>query len=96
MSLFKKKHNDIPRISLEECVPVLRCSICTGEQVAGFRDKETGRFEEVMLLRTPRDLEVFRSVYGITGEIENLFFLELDDLQGGKLIEHPYRSLMHI
>ena len=24
--------------------PVLRCSICNGEQVAGFRDKTTGAF----------------------------------------------------
>jgi hypothetical protein len=26
------------------CSPVLRCSICTGEQVAGFRDNATGKF----------------------------------------------------
>lgn len=37
-----------------------------------------------------------KMIENITGEIENLFFLELDDLQGGKLIEHPYRSLIHI
>ena len=43
------------------------------EQVAGFRDKETGRFEEVMLLRTPEDLEAFRQKYGITGEIEKIY-----------------------
>ncbi len=27
---------------------VLRCSICTGEQVAGFKDLDTGHFEEIM------------------------------------------------
>ena len=54
-------------------VPVIRCSICTGEQVAGFRDPATGRFEEVMLLRTPDDLEAFRQQYGITGEIEKIY-----------------------
>ena len=53
--------------------PAIRCSICTGEQVAGFRDQETGRFEEVMLLRTPQDLEAFRKQYGITGEIEKIY-----------------------
>ena len=26
-------------------VPVIRCSICTGEQVAGFKDLSDGRFE---------------------------------------------------
>ena len=53
--------------------PVIRCSICTGEQVAGFRRADTGRFEEVMLLRTPEDLEAFRASYGIEGEIEKIY-----------------------
>ena len=52
--------------------PVIRCSICTGEQVAGFR-KEDGRFEEVMLLRSPADLEAFKEAYGIRGEIEKIY-----------------------
>ena len=52
--------------------PVIRCSICTGEQVAGFR-RADGRFEEVMLLRSPADLEAFRAQYGIRGEIEKIY-----------------------
>lgn len=52
--------------------PVIRCSICTGEQVAGFRNPD-GHVEEVMLLRTPEDLEQFRKRYGITGEIEKIY-----------------------
>ena len=48
-------------------------SICTGEQVAGFRDPATGHVEEVMLLRTPEDLEQFRKRYGIDGEIEKIY-----------------------
>lgn len=53
----------------EKSRPVLRCSICNGEQVAGFKDRETGRFEEVMLIRNDSDLEQFRREYGISGEI---------------------------
>ena len=49
--------------------PVIRSSICTGEKVAGFRDLRTGRFTEIMLIRTPGDLEEFRRLYGI-GERE--------------------------
>lgn len=45
--------------------PVLKCSICTGEQVAGFQELSTGRIEEVMLIRTPRDLAAFRTRYGL-------------------------------
>ena len=29
--------------------PVIKASICNGEQVAGFKDIHTGKFEEVML-----------------------------------------------
>lgn len=53
--------------------PAIRCSICTGEQVAGFRDSETGRFEEVMLLRSAEDLEWFKQNYGISSEIEKIY-----------------------
>ena len=57
----------------EKKTPVIRCSICTGEQVAGFRDRETGRFEEVMLIRSEADLRDFREQYGITGEIQRIY-----------------------
>lgn len=45
--------------------PVIRCSICTGEQTAGFKDIRTGRFEEVMLIRDQKDLDTFKEMYGI-------------------------------
>ena len=44
---------------------VLKCSICTGEQVAGFQDIYSGRFEEVMLIRGETDLQHFKQQYGI-------------------------------
>lgn len=57
-----------------ECFePAIRCSICTGEQVAGFRDRKTGAFREVMLLRGERDLETFRQTYGVSGEIKKFY-----------------------
>jgi hypothetical protein len=45
--------------------PAIRCSICTGEQVAGFRSKRTGQFREVTLIRTPKDLEGFKKDFGV-------------------------------
>lgn len=45
--------------------PVLRCSICTGEQVAGFKDVQSGKFTEIMLIRSEGDLEEFLRVYGV-------------------------------
>lgn len=46
-------------------IPVVRSSICTGEQVAGFKDTASGRFTEVMLVRTDADLRAFLRQYGI-------------------------------
>lgn len=46
--------------------PVIRASICTGEQVAGFKDIHTGKFSEVMLIRTAGDLEEFLETYDIS------------------------------
>ncbi len=50
--------------------PVIRASICTGERTAGFRNLQTGKFTEVMLVRTEADLREFRRLYGLgDGEI---------------------------
>ena len=55
--------------------PALRCSICTGEQVAGFQDLHTGHFIEVQLIRSPQELQAFRSRYGISADcpIEKIY-----------------------
>ena len=55
--------------------PALRCSICTGEQVAGFQDLHTGHFTEVQLIRSPQELQSFRSRYGIPADcpIEKIY-----------------------
>ena len=45
--------------------PVIHCSICTGEQAAGFKDLKTGKFTEIMLIKTPGDLEKFKTMYGL-------------------------------
>ena len=53
--------------------PALRCSICTGEQTAGFRDLETNRFEEVMLVRNEGDLQEFCRQYGVEGPVRKIY-----------------------
>lgn len=50
-------------------IPVIRSSICTGEQVAGFKDPVSGKFEELMLIRDGKDLSEFLSRYQV-GENE--------------------------
>ncbi len=46
-------------------IPVIRSSICTGEQVAGFKDTVSGKFEELMLLRNDRDFQEFLRQYQV-------------------------------
>ena len=45
--------------------PILRKSICTGETTAGFKDLNTGKYLEVMLIRGEKDLEQFMREYGL-------------------------------
>ena len=73
--LFKHKKNSVEKKSYDKDhkKPVLKCSICTGEQVAGFQDIKTGKFEDIMLVRSPRDLETFKETYEITGEITKIY-----------------------
>ena len=73
MALFRKEKNKYPKFPDGDYVPVLKCSICNGEQVAGFQDIHTGTFEEVMLIRDSEDLAEFRSLYGIEGTIEKIY-----------------------
>ena len=49
MGLFKKKIVK-KTYDREHMKPVIRASICTGEEVAGFKDIRTGKIEEIMLI----------------------------------------------
>ena len=52
--------------------PVLRCSICTGEQTAGFQERDSGKFHEVQLIRTPQELQEFLDRVGLQ-DIEKIY-----------------------
>ena len=47
MGLFRKK-TVTKTYDKENKKPVIKASICNGEQVAGFKDIHTGKIEEVM------------------------------------------------
>ncbi len=68
MGLFKKKFV-AKSYDNKNMKPVIKASICNGEQVAGFKDMNTGKIEEVMLIKTPEDLASFKNMYGINEEI---------------------------
>ena len=66
MNLFNFSHSQYAFDSDKE-KPVIRASICTGEQVAGFKYKTTETFHEIMLIRNEKDLEKFKKTYGVEG-----------------------------
>ena len=69
MGLFKKK-TIVKTYDKDNKKPVIKASICNGEQVAVFKDIRTGKIEEIMLIKGQADLETFKKMYGIDEEIE--------------------------
>jgi len=65
--MFGKKKSVIPQIPYnpETQRAVLKCSICNGEQVAGFKDKATGKFTEVCFIRDDKELDAFMELYDL-------------------------------
>ena len=67
MKLFgrrKAKEADL-QFNPETQYAVIRSSICTGEKVAGFKNKTDGHFTEVMLILSPVDEKEFKETYGV-------------------------------
>lgn len=65
MFFSKRKKPAISSYDKDGKIPVIRSSICTGEQVAGFRDPVSGKFEELMLIRDGRDFQEFLRQYQV-------------------------------
>ncbi|MBO5030770.1 MAG: aspartate dehydrogenase [Lachnospiraceae bacterium] len=63
--MFFDKKIKVEPYNKEKQKPIIRASICNGEQVAGFRDKATGIFTEVMLIKNDKDMNYFLKKYNI-------------------------------
>lgn len=61
----RKKQQSVPPYDKTGKIPVIRSSICTGEQVAGFKDPVSGKFQELMLIRGQDDFQSFLRRYQI-------------------------------
>jgi len=74
MGLFGKKKKDYPAMPDGDYDPVLRCSICTGEQVLCARERTTGKLLEIMLVKSPAELDAFCAANSISKEqIEKIY-----------------------
>ena len=63
---WKKKTPAPPAYPPEEYEPVIRSSICTGEKVACMRNRQSGRMQEIMLIRTQVELDSFCRQYQLS------------------------------
>jgi len=65
--IFNRKKEVKPEVEYDPdtMIPVIRSSICTGEKVAGFKNKKDGHFTEVMLIANPGDEKRFKDMYGL-------------------------------
>ena len=64
-NFLKKQEAPVIEFDKEKQRAILKCSICNGEQVAGFKDIQTGHFTEVMLIRNATDLDQFMEMYDL-------------------------------
>ncbi len=67
---FRRK--ETKKLDLNGRTPLIRCSICTGEQTGGYRINDTGEFVEVMKLSSQSDFEEFFRMCG-TDQIERIY-----------------------
>ncbi|HBA96893.1 MAG TPA: aspartate dehydrogenase [Lachnospiraceae bacterium] len=65
-SFFKKQQVEPYDKSSQK--PVIHASICTGEKVAGFKEIQTGKFHDIMVIRNDSDLQTFMQKYNVAKE----------------------------
>lgn len=64
--MFFHRKKSVPAFDKAGKMPVLRTSICTGEQTAGFKDEITGKYYDIMLIRSDADLRDFLETYDVS------------------------------
>lgn len=71
---FRKKKEKIQTLEYDRKkeTPVLRCSICTGEKVAGFQNIQNGKIRDIMLIKSEQDVEKFKMMCGVS-ELKKIY-----------------------
>ncbi len=60
-----KSSKEVVTYDKENWKPVMRCSICNGEKVAGLKNIRTGEFRGGTLIKDEKDLKNFMKKYGV-------------------------------
>lgn len=70
--MFGRKKETKLSYDKENETPAVKSSICTGEKTAGFIDSRTGKYRDVMLIKSSADLEEFKRLCGVD-EIKTIY-----------------------
>ena len=70
--MFGKKKTETHTYDKENETPAVKSSICTGEKTAGFIDNRTGKYHDVMLIKSEADLAEFKRMYGVD-EVKTIY-----------------------
>ena len=65
MNVCKRKKPTAVPYDKSGKIPTIQASICTGKQVAGFKDPVRSKFEELMMICDSRDLSEFLHQYQV-------------------------------
>ncbi len=72
----RKKKSEESRFPYDPALhePVIRSSICTGEKVAGFRDRKGGTLHEVAVVNDYSEMQRFLKTYGLKeGDVRTVY-----------------------
>ena len=70
--MFGRKKETKLSYDKENETPAVKSSICTGEKTAGFIDSRTGKYRDVILIKSSADLEEFKRICGVD-EIKTIY-----------------------
>jgi len=63
--MFGRKKDNHLTYDKENETPAVKSSICTGEKTAGFIDNRTGKYRDVMLIKSDADIAEFKKQCGV-------------------------------
>lgn len=63
--MFGRKKDNHLTYDKENETPAVKSSICTGEKTVGFIDNRTGKYRDVMLIKSDADIAEFKKQCGV-------------------------------
>lgn len=65
MALFHRKRPPVQEPAHTQDEVGMETSTCTGEKLIGFKNKQTGRLEQAVIVRSRKDIDEFYRLHNI-------------------------------